>query len=998
MKITDLEMEEYGIYRNASLKPEENQLTVIMGENESGKTTLLNFIRDMIFGFRRGQWRGRKGNMAFTRSNGDKYRVYHDGKDTYFVDSKNEKYTENMPELWWHGLSRSMYEHIFAVGLEDLQGVGLLQDDSVRSRFFMLQGGDHLADAKSSIDDRMGKLLAASRQGKRKINELLAKEAELNEELEHLSGQETRFASLQKEQKNIQEELSDVREKLRHDEEEYKALGKKLGAWEYYKRAKEIRRGLDLGKEVKVFPANGKEQWNKLMGRMKAIHDQKVSLKEKIDAYTPMTREQVIPWIGVSHELEELYVNLGQWRQIIEDGENLKLQKQNWGKDYAHLGYSLPLWDHPLDPKEECRAVNWDDGRLLAQGVSQRTNEVHFWKQREPEVEEMPDALKPKGAIRTEKEWNAFEQNAVRLEEIVSREAELKKETAELNKLEDRHYTFWFWMALVFLLGAAGGVVSFVMAMTGMIALYGAGGSLVLSLILFFINSRVTRKKGKKLAVLNEEMNELETERKNIAKEIPVEAPQEESDLQAFHNLMQEKRSAFYKEQANIQALSWKKETIRQQQEEHKKWESEGKLLKEAAVRAVKVWNEWLRQYNLPEVTADKLSQLQEQWQKMYAEKGKGKIIDVLTEKNQAKQQEFRNKAETVIRATGVNMEPTPDHIAEIYEESRARSLEWQTISEKNKQHESYEAEMRKLEDSWKSCENEMKQLMDFVNAKTPTEFAERVTAHEHQGQLMKDWENIRRDLRLYAGSDEEFQKLWKSLETGQYDEWMKSYKELEQKIQEERARRDELQHQAGACDNEINNLAGDDSITHVLQEKQEVEADLAAAMKEWMTGAFVDHLISDAQKQYETGRRPAIMKKANEFLSAMTEGKYSLAMNAEGTDVELIDKAHNRKESKIWSSGTGDQVYLAIRLAMALAFGKQIEPLPIVLDDIFVRFDEKRQRETLRFLLDLGKTQQIFLFTCHRQTLEIAMDEGGKKKEGSFILLNQGHVEKLDA
>ena len=79
-------------------------------------------------------------------------------------------------------------------------------------------------------------------------------------------------------------------------------------AWEYYKKAREIKRGLDLSRQVKVFPANGKEQWNKLMGRMKAIHDQKEGLQEKIDAYTPKTKEQIIPWVGLEGELEQLYV------------------------------------------------------------------------------------------------------------------------------------------------------------------------------------------------------------------------------------------------------------------------------------------------------------------------------------------------------------------------------------------------------------------------------------------------------------------------------------------------------------------------------------------------------------------------------------------------------------------------------------------------------------------------------------------------------------------
>ena len=47
MKITDLELEQYGIYQNESWKPAAGCLNVIMGENESGKTTLLRSIRDL---------------------------------------------------------------------------------------------------------------------------------------------------------------------------------------------------------------------------------------------------------------------------------------------------------------------------------------------------------------------------------------------------------------------------------------------------------------------------------------------------------------------------------------------------------------------------------------------------------------------------------------------------------------------------------------------------------------------------------------------------------------------------------------------------------------------------------------------------------------------------------------------------------------------------------------------------------------------------------------
>ena len=82
----------------------------------------------------------------------------------------------------------------------------------------------------------------------------------------------------------------------------------------------------------------------------------------------------------------------------------------------------------------------------------------------------------------------------------------------------------------------------------------------------------------------------------------------------------------------------------------------------------------------------------------------------------------------------------------------------------------------------------------------------------------------------------------------------------------------------------------------------------------------------------------------------------------------------------------------------MALAFGKQVEPLPVVLDDIFVRFDEERQRQTLRFLMELGKEQQIFLFTCHARTMQIAHEVGKELNAVEFIRLRAGKIHKESA
>ena len=996
MKITDLQLQQYGIYHDASWQPSQTSLNIVMGENESGKTTMLRFIRDMLFGYGRGKWQGRKGNMGFVRSDGQFYRVFRNEKEQWFENANHVKFTEDLPAAWWHGLNRSIYEKIFAVGLEDLQGASFLANDTVRSRFFMLQGGDKLANAKAELEEAKGKLFTSSAQGKRKINQLASDLEEAEKELDGLSRQEKDFSDLQHRQEEMKKEIADLQLKLDKDNEENSRLEKRLGAWKYYQQAVSVKHQLDLSSQVTMFPSNGKEQWNQLMNRMKVIHDQKESLQEKLDAYKPVKKEEIIPWMGVENELEKLYVDLGQWRQTMADAEEMEKEKSDWRIDFVNLGYSLPLWDHTLNLDKPCVNVDWEEGRRLSKSLGVRNNELHFWEQREPEVEKLSDDMELPEKEESESDWQNIESMASELEQVLHEEADVQSEMDSISATEDKKFTPWLWLSMAFVLMAAGSIAAFYMAKAGIMSMYGAGGAAVLAVLFFYLHSHVIHKKGNTLEKLALRKEELETLREKVSEKFPGQAPKTVDELKAFHNLMQEKRSGFYKDQAKRQAVSWKKETIRKQMQQHKNWEEEGEILTEKRNKAEKAWNDWLKRNSLPKTGAENLSALQEQWQKIYSAEGKGKILDFRLEQIDAKLDAFAARAQSIIKATGLPYAVSPDGIADIYEENHRRSLEWEALQEKNKQHEAYEKEMSKLDEGWASCQREMDTLLNLVQAKNAEEFAEKVNAHEHHDQIAKEWERVKQDLRMYAGGEEEFEALWHALETGQYDQWMETHNTLSRRIEEESAKLGELQRSQGAIDNEIFRLAGDDSMTSALQKKEKIEAELKSALEEWLTLMYTEELLTRAQTIYESGRQPQIMKMANEFLKDMTMGKYSLHMADNGKDIFIEDSTHAVKNEKIWSSGTGDQVFLAIRLAMALSFGEQIEPLPIVLDDIFVRFDEKRQRETLRFLMELGKKQQIFLFTCHERTMHIAEEVGSEKGTGEFIHLSAGQIEQV--
>ena len=66
-------------------------------------------------------------------------------------------------------------------------------------------------------------------------------------------------------------------------------------------------------------------------------------------------------------------------------------------------------------------------------------------------------------------------------------------------------------------------------------------------------------------------------------------------------------------------------------------------------------------------------------------------------------------------------------------------------------------------------------------------------------------------------------------------------------------------------------------------------------------------------------------------------------------------------------SSGTMDQIYLALRLASANLLQKDGERLPLIFDDSFVNYDEGRLRTALNYLAD-SYNGQMLIFTCHQR------------------------------
>jgi uncharacterized protein YhaN len=74
-------------------------------------------------------------------------------------------------------------------------------------------------------------------------------------------------------------------------------------------------------------------------------------------------------------------------------------------------------------------------------------------------------------------------------------------------------------------------------------------------------------------------------------------------------------------------------------------------------------------------------------------------------------------------------------------------------------------------------------------------------------------------------------------------------------------------------------------------------------------------------------------------------------------------------------STGTREQLYLAIRLAYIRHYCREAEPLPIVMDDVLVNFDDRRAKQTMEVLAEVAAEVQIIFLTCHNHMVDLAAE-----------------------
>jgi uncharacterized protein YhaN len=180
--------------------------------------------------------------------------------------------------------------------------------------------------------------------------------------------------------------------------------------------------------------------------------------------------------------------------------------------------------------------------------------------------------------------------------------------------------------------------------------------------------------------------------------------------------------------------------------------------------------------------------------------------------------------------------------------------------------------------------------------------------------------------------------------------------------------------------------MAGDDAAAALAEEAQQSLSSLRTQGERYVRVKLAARILRDEIERFRRQHRDPILSRASGYFARLTCNAFS----AVETDFDTADQpvltgrraTGEQVRVEGMSTGTRDQLYLALRLANLDHYLDSAEPLPFIVDDILIQFDDARAQATLAALADFSVRTQVILFTHHRQVVDQAraLDPGGER------------------
>jgi uncharacterized protein YhaN len=176
--------------------------------------------------------------------------------------------------------------------------------------------------------------------------------------------------------------------------------------------------------------------------------------------------------------------------------------------------------------------------------------------------------------------------------------------------------------------------------------------------------------------------------------------------------------------------------------------------------------------------------------------------------------------------------------------------------------------------------------------------------------------------------------------------------------------------------------VGGDDKAATDAADRQAALAEIADIAEQYVKLRSAIVLLQWAIDRYRREKQVPMLKRAGELFTILTCGSFK-ALQLEFDDHDNMQLAGIRQDGRRvpvagMSSGTADQLYLALRIAAVEDYLDHAEPMPFIADDLFINFDDKRAAAGFCVLGELAKKTQVLFFTHHEHLLQVVREALG--------------------
>lgn len=980
MKIISLHIYGFGKFVDKKINLSDRSFQLFYGENEAGKSTILAFIRAVLFGFPVKQSKEARYEPKLADAYGGKITLDTDrygrveiertkGKTAggnvkiYFEDGTTKGEAEL--KILLAGVDKSVYQGIFSFGLQELHNLNQIESEELGKFLYGvgMAGKASIVELEKELAKKQDELFKP--QGKKPvINGLIQELEQMSKKLAELQEEDQAYNQLLIEKEILQKEIEETKQQIHTYKQQLNQMQLLQQLTPMVRRREAIVYQLNhMSENVDIMPEDGESRLEQYEIKIQAIQEQLVELEKK--------KQLIEEKLGNIHIDQEILANadvIKQFQQAPKQQEQIliqtKLLQQAKEQTELELLYLLqklgPHWnneqikqcDTSFQGKEELEKLAQVERKLnekkhsLEEELERRSLLLAEKNRQEEMVFQMLPSYEEKSQL--EKDYQEVVRRRKDQELLEKEMAIIKAQMGQGNSRKKKPLFFILLVGLMIILG----IWSYISQQWIIL-----GISCIALMITFFFFKEMS---GTKQTTKNDRLQELEKKwRQYEHLQLELQEKQLASNLQEIEQLdkqYEQIKSERLLEEDFYQQLQKKLldvyEELEQLEEKVINWCTNHFFppLKEAEVL--------ISIFQLVVEGKKLLQQISEQTKRE-------------NEWNERKQ-ELESLKDLLIRIVKLDQNSSLFAVAE---NSMQLLLSEQEKQLKKKQFadllQELEEEIQLQKEKKEYLTTEMDELFQLVNVVNGEEFRALARLRSEKKDLEKELLHVKAQIASLC-PDEKIERQILSIdhfpENKDFDQLEQVLPQLEKTLQEKETLLIELNVK-------LSQLEQETSYSELSQQFEMKKMELFEKAKEWAIYKMSLKLLEDGKKIYETERQPYVMKKAKEFFSLMTNNSYVNLFSPVGENMFIVERKDGlRFLPHELSQGTQEQLYLSIRLALACAYQEHI-PFPIMIDDILVNFDAKRREAAKKVIELMAKHHQILFFTCHRHICSLFQD-----------------------